>query len=256
MYIDTHAHLTYDSYDLKKVTDEYEINGVKKIINAGYDLDSSLWGERLANEYESIYFAVGVHPADSKQVDEKNIDIFKKLSTHKKCVAIGEIGLDYHYDNTDKIDQKRAFIRQIELANELQLPIIIHSRDDVEDMQEILKANRNLLLNGGVMHCYSHSKECMKTFLDLGLYISFAGPITFKNAKKEDVISYTPDDRILAETDCPYLTPEPFRGKQNEPKNVVYVTKKIAQVKNKSTEEMKKIIWKNAHTLFKKLNGD
>ena len=171
-----------------------------------------------------------------------------------KGVAVGEIGLDYHYEDTDEAAQKRAFCAQLELAEALCLPVIIHSRDAAADTLRILKDNRAKLRAGGVMHCFSGSPETAKEYLKLGLYISFAGPVTFKNARRlDEVAKIVPPERILAETDSPYLAPEPFRGTLNTPKNVVQVYEKLAQLRGEETEALALRIKQNAKTLFYKI---
>lgn len=255
MFIDTHVHLTdvYYSDKLDSIRSEYLNAGVKKVITVGYDMPSSVKAKELADMYSEVYFAVGIHPSDASYCNDKALNVLKELSSHPKCVAIGEIGLDYHYEGYDKQIQKKAFINQLELANKVNLPVIIHSRDACKDTVDILKENKNLLNNGFLMHCYAESKETASELLPLGAYFAFGGAITFKNAKKQEIISSIPINRLLAETDCPYLTPVPHRGEKNQPAFVTFVYEYIANVKGVSVQNLKAEFSKNSAKLFKKL---
>ena len=209
--------------------------------------------ERLAAA-PALYFAAGFHPSNLQDYQKGDEERLASLLQSPKGVAVGEIGLDYHYEDTDEAAQKRAFCAQLELAEALCLPVIIHSRDAAADTLRILKDNRAKLRAGGVMHCFSGSPETAKEYLKLGLYISFAGPVTFKNARRlDEVAKIVPPERILAETDSPYLAPEPFRGTLNTPKNVVQVYEKLAQLRGEETEALALRIKQNAKTLFYKL---
>ncbi|MBQ9314746.1 MAG: TatD family hydrolase [Clostridia bacterium] len=235
--IDSHAHLMDEMYqqDVEEVIKRCLENDIEFIVNIGYDKESSLEAVQFANQYDFMYAAVGLHP---DACNESNIDLafLKELAKNKKVVAIGEIGLDYHYDETNRDNQKDGFIKQIQLANELSLPVAIHSRDADMDTLKILKENK--IENGFVMHCFSSSVEIAKEILKLGGYISLAGTVTFKNARNpKEVADMVPLDKLLVETDSPYLTPEPFRGKRNEPWHVWETAKKIAEIKNISLEE-------------------
>lgn len=211
----------------------------------------------LANQYDFIYATSGISPNDIPQ-NEKELWIMleqiKKIAKkNKKVVAIGEIGLDYHWNQENKDLQKLAFVKQIQLANELELPIVIHTREAVMDTIEILKMNEVILK--GVFHCCPLNRELIKEALKLGFYISFAGPVTFKNSKNaDDIISMVPNDKILIETDSPYLSPEPLRGRRNDPRNVRFVAQKIADVKGLEWEEVAKITFQNAERIFKLLS--
>ena len=247
--IDSHAHLMDEQYenDVECVIQNALDNDVNTIINIGYSEETSKQAIELANKYDFIYAVVGVHP------DECNIPVdisfIRDLAQNKKVVAIGEIGLDYHYDDYNKELQKKYFIEQINLANELNLPVVIHSRDADMDMLEILKNNK--IKNNFVMHCFSSSVEVLKEVLKLGAYISIAGPVTFKNARSLiDVAKMVPDDKLMVETDCPYLCPEPNRGKRNEPANVRYTAEKIAELRGISTEEVARITSENAKRFY------
>lgn len=256
MYIDTHIHLTDNAFsaDREKVIDNFLKAGVGRAINVGYDLNSSIESKKIAESHKEIYFAAGLHPDDEKSADEITLAEIKELTKCEKCVAVGEIGLDYHYEGFDKEGQKRAFISQLALASEAKLPVIIHSRDAAGDMTDILKANKELLGCGGVMHCFSGSIESMKIYLDLGFYISFSGVVTFKNAVNvQEAVKYVPEDFYLAETDCPYMAPVPHRGERNEPQFVPLVYEKLAFLRGRSLESVQERIESNARKLFKRL---
>ena len=258
MIIDTHAHYDDGQFDTDRdeLLNSMHEGGIGLIVNAGSTLES--WGKirKLTDDYPFIYGAIGIHPDEVGTLTEDHISEMEQLLDLEKIVAVGEIGLDYHYDGTDEAAQKRAFCAQLELADSLGLPFIVHSRDAAADTLQILKDNRAKLSHGGVMHCFSGSPETAKEYLKLGLYISFAGPVTFKNARRlDEVAKIVPADRILAETDSPYLAPEPLRGTLNTPKNVVRVYEKLAALRGEPLEELAAQIHKNAHTLFKKLNA-
>ena len=255
MFIDTHCHLHDDKFvDVEKTVDEYLRDGVEIAINAACCALTAKKGKDLAERFPSVYFMSGCHPSDVKTFDDNEFETIESLCSHPKCVAVGEIGLDYYWAGFDKEQQKNAFIKQIELADEVKLPISIHSRDATADTLEILKSNKNKLTNGAVMHCFSGSVETARELLNLGLYISFAGPLTFKNARNLlDVAKYVPDDRCLTETDSPYLAPHPLRGTQNSPKNVSLITAFLAQLKGKELQSFSQQIMLNAKELFKKL---
>ncbi len=257
MYIDTHAHLNYENKygDERALMENIRDAGVDEVIAVGWDLASSRLAKAVATRYEGVYFAAGIHPSDTAKAAESDYDGVEALLSDEKAVAVGEIGLDYHYDGTDEAAQKAAFVRQMEIAHAHGLPFVIHSRDAAEDTLSLLKQNRGKLLYGAVMHCFSGSAETAKELLKLGLYISFAGPVTFKNAKKlTETAKIVPSDRILAETDCPYLAPEPYRGTLNTPANVALVTKKLAELRGESVEKTAADIKRNAHALFYKMN--
>ncbi len=255
MFIDTHCHLHDAKFEnVNEIIDNYLRDGVDYVIDMGCCACTSEIGKGLAGKYPSVYFAAGCHPSDSNGFDEIEFEKIKGLTTHDKCVAVGEIGLDYYWKPFDKDKQKECFVKQIELANECKLPISIHCRDATEDTLNILKANRSKLSNGAVMHCYSGSKETARELLNLGLYISFAGPLTFKNgARAIEVAEYVPSDCLLTETDSPFLAPEPLRGTRNEPKNVSLITAFLANIKGVNLEEFSKIIMANAKRIFNKI---
>lgn len=255
---DSHAHYDDEKFDQdrEEIIQKIYDSGVEKFISAGYSLESSKRAINLANKYEFIYTTVGISPNDVKQTIEETIEDIKKLEdiiTRKendKIVGIGEIGLDYYWNKENKEIQKQAFIMQIELANRLNLPITIHTREAVSDTLEILK--QHPVQQKGVFHCCPLNRELVKEALKLGFYISFAGPVTFKNSKNaQEIAEMVPNDRMLIETDSPYLAPEPVRGTRNDSRNVRYIAEKIANIKSLSTEEIAEITYQNTLKIFK-----
>ncbi len=252
---DTHAHYDDEAFD----EDRDELlavlpkNDVKFIINQGIDIKTSKFSIKLAEKYDYIYSAVGIQPQEVYK--EENLDEIKTLATHPKVVAIGEIGLEYHYDVAPHDLQIKYFENQINIANDLHLPIVVHNREAHLDTLTVLK--RTPAKYQGVIHCFSGSVETAKEFLNLGFYLGFDGPITFKNAKTAiEVLAYTPLDRILVETDAPYLTPVPFRGNRNNSMYIKYILEKISEVKNMSTDEIGDITTQNALKLFYKIDNN
>lgn len=253
MLIDSHAHLDDERFDKDRdiLIKSLKENGIDLIINVGADVSSSIKSVSLSQEYENIYAAVGVHPHSAKDMDESTIDILKSFAGREKVVAIGEIGLDYYYDNSPRDIQRQRFIEQLELAKEVDLPVIIHSRDAAGETFDILKSAQDGSLEG-VLHCYSGSVEMALEYIKLGFYISLAGPVSFKNAKMpKEVAKAVPLDRLLIETDSPYLTPEPYRGKRNEPIYVRYVAGTIAELREMSFEELATRTSENTKRLFR-----
>ena len=246
---DTHAHYDDESYneDRDEILAAMPQNNVKYIINQGVNISTSKIAVSLAEKYPHIYAAVGIHPEDVNKIED--INEIKKLTLNKKVVAIGEIGLDYHYDNTNRPLQLTYFKKQLELANDVNLPVVVHDRDAHKDILDTLKSIK--LNKFGVVHCFSGSVEMANELIKLGYYLGFDGPITFKNAKTAlDVLKYMPLDRILIETDAPYLTPVPFRGKRNNSMYLIHVINKIAEIKGITPEEIAEITMNNAKTLF------
>ena len=232
MLIDTHAHLTDVKYGgAREIIASMDADGLERIIAVGFNEFTSAYSVRIAEENEKIFAAVGVHPSDAAMAGQGYIGALGELCDSEKCVAIGEIGLDYHYEDTDKRAQHRVLIQQLELAREKKLPAIFHVRDAYGDFYEIIKKHRDCLTAGAVMHCFSGSKETALAYTEMGYYISFSGSITFKNSKAGEIIAALPLDKILIETDCPYLAPTPHRGEINYPKYVRYQAEKIAEVK-------------------------
>lgn len=251
MLIDVHAHLTDEKFfDIGGVIARAEESGVKKIICAAYDLSSSQKAVEIANKYANICACVGIHPENVDCFDETALSQLEKLAQSDKVVAIGEIGLDYHWVSDNKDLQKEVFAKQIQLANKLKKPIVVHSRDAMGDTIEILKYNR--VEKESLLHCFSGSVESAKILSDLNFSFSFGGVVTFKNAKTAvEVVEFLPIEKILLETDCPYMSPAPFRGTRNEPKNVVYVADKISKIKNMKFEDVVEATTKNAERMFK-----
>lgn len=246
---DTHAHYNDKAFneDRTKLLDSFTESGILGVINCGTDIEESKNSIALSKEYDFMYCAVGFHPEEISKATENYIDEIKKLASHKKCVAIGEIGLDYYWVKDNKEDQKRIFTEQVILANELNLPVIIHSRDAHNDTLEILKKYKPK----GVLHCFSGSVEVMKEVLKLGMYIGLGGAVTFKNARVPlEVAKELPLERLLLETDCPYMSPVPMRGKRNQSTYISFVAEKIAEVKNLTKEEVLATANNNAFKLF------
>lgn len=254
-FFDSHAHLDDDKFndDREEVINKIHKEDIDKFISAGYSLDGSKKAIALSNKYEFIYSTCGISPNDIPQTEDELWIMLEKIEKlvkeNKKVVAIGEIGLDYYWNKDNKELQKQAFIKQIEMANRFELPIVIHTRDAVMDTLEILKQNN--VKCKGVFHCCPLNRELVKEGLKLGFYISFAGPVTFKNSKNaNEIIEMVPLDRILIETDSPYLSPEPLRGRRNDPRNVKYIAQKISDVKGINLEEVAKVTYQNAEEIF------
>lgn len=251
---DSHAHLDDEKFDEDREEIINEIhNEIDKFVSAGYSLEGSEAAVKLAQKYDFIYATCGISPNDIPQTEQElwiMLDKIKNLvQQNSKVVAVGEIGLDYYWNKENKEIQKTAFIEQIKLANELNLPIVIHTREAVMDTIEILK--QNPVKNKGVFHCCPLNRELVKEALKLGFYISFAGPVTFKNSKNADeIIRLVPNDKMLIETDSPYLSPEPLRGKRNDPRNVKYIAEKLAKVKQLPIEEIAEITYNNTCKIF------
>ncbi len=256
-FFDNHAHLDDEKFN----GDREEI--IKKIhnedigfISAGYSLEGSTKAIELSKKHDFIYATCGISPNDIPQTEDELWKLLSKIEKlakqNSKVLAIGEIGLDYYWEKDEKMRelQRKAFVEQINIANKLDLPIVIHTRDAVMDTLEILK--KNLVKNKGIFHCCPLNRELVKEGLKIGFYISFAGPITFKNSKNaNELIEMVPNNRILIETDSPYLSPEPLRGRRNDPRNVKYIAEKIAKVKGLSVEEVGKITYQNAKDIYK-----
>lgn len=250
---DSHAHIDFPRYnkDRKKVIERARAEGVKYILNCGADLESSQRAVKLADEFEGIYAAVGIHPHEASLYSIEIAKKLQKLAENKMVVAFGEIGLDYHYDNSPRDEQRQAFRAQLRLAESLNLPVIIHSREAEEDTINILREEWDPE-NGGVVHCYSSSAEMAKDLLDLKFHIGFTGLITFKNLEwLRRIVSNTPIKRILVETDSPYMSPEPFRGRRNEPARVKEVARRVAECHNLTIEKTAEITTQNGLKLFK-----
>ena len=250
VFFDSHAHFDDDRFDgdRDELISSLPSLGIGYVANIGADIDSSRSSVALAGKYPHIYATVGVHPHDAEGMSEDTITELIRLSSNPKVVAIGEIGLDYYYDNSPRDIQKYWFARQMELAKELDLPVVIHSRDATEDTIKICKDHP---VKTGVIHCFSGSVETAKIYLDMGYYISFAGPVTFKNATTlTEVAKIVPDDRILIETDSPYLAPVPHRGERNWSYYVKDVAEKLAFLRGVSVERIAELTTGNAKALY------
>lgn len=246
---DSHAHYTDKAFndDRKELLDSLGESGICGVINCGADLESSQKSVALSKEYDYMYCACGVHPEEVDGLSEKYIDILRNMAKNEKCVAIGEIGLDYYWRQDNKELQKKVFEEQILLAKELDLPIIVHDREAHEDTLAILKKHKPK----GVLHCFSGSVETAKEILKIGMYIGLGGAVTFKNAKKPvEVAEMLPLDRLLLETDCPYMAPVPMRGKRNYSAYIQYVAEKIGEIKGIDPQTVLDITTGNTKTLF------
>ena len=254
-YIDVHCHLDGDCFkDISGVIERILRADVKKIIAAGYDLESSSLFRDYSERFSCVYFTAGLHPTELGGYCG-DISRIEELALHPKCVAIGETGLDYHYPDTDKPLQRRAFVQQLVLANKLGLPVQIHSRDCAEDMLDILREHRELIKNGALMHCYSHSPETAERLSELGLCFSFGGASTWKGSKKaKKTIAALPSERLLTETDSPYMPPASKCGAfPNTPESIPEILSNMAEIRGVDCESMARVVWENAHRLFKKL---
>lgn len=256
MLIDTHAHLTDRRYGTPDaIIADMKADGLEKIICVGYDMESSLGAFEIAEKNEAVYCAVGFHPSDVAKMKDGDFDALLNMSKGKKTVAIGEIGLDYHYPDTDKKAQAKGLETMFLLAEKSALPVIFHIRDADGDMLCAVEKNLDKFKKKGVVHCFSGSKETALRYVEMGFYISFTGSITFPNATKfPEIIRALPLDRILIETDCPYLTPQPFRGTLNYPKYVKCQAEKIASVLSLPFNEIERITRENSYRLFDKMS--
>ena len=252
MIFDTHSHYDDEAFDEDREALLYNMrtSGVERIVNVGADIVSSRTALALAERYDFMYCALGVHPSETGSLTEADMDWIREHANHKKVVAIGEFGLDYHWPEPDAATQKKWFYRQIELAKEVQLPIIIHSREAAAETMAVLTETKAYEC-GGVIHCYSYSPEMAKEYVKMGFYIGIGGVVTFKNAKKlKKTVEELSLGDIDLETDCPYLAPEPMRGKRNDSSLLVHVAEKIAQLKRVSVDEVIDVTTKNAQKLY------
>ncbi len=250
-FVDTHAHLDFeyeDGISPEKIVKEAEENLVTKIITISSDVKSIKRSFEIASSFENVYHSMGVHPHDSKDFDQ-NVENDIISLKGSKCVAIGETGLDYYYEHSPKEVQKKVFIKQINLASNLKLPLIIHIREADRDAYDILKTEIKDI--SAILHCYSGTKEQLKKYLDLGLFVSFTGIITFPKAiDVKESAAYAPQDRIMLETDSPFLAPVPFRGQKNYPKHIPTIAQKLAELRNESLEKIADYTSENVNTLF------
>jgi TatD DNase family protein len=252
--IDTHTHLDFPQFDddRERVIERAANAGVRAIVDVGTDLASSQAAVALAEAYSQVYAAVGVHPHDAKTLTEEMLEELRALASHPKVVAVGEIGLDFYRDLSPRDKQRRAFQQQLALAREIGKPVIIHDREAHTEVMDILRhwvegSHKSV----GVLHCFSGDLVMAQEAIELGFYISIAGPVTFKNARRlRELVRQLPLEKLLVETDCPYLTPQPHRGKRNEPAYVKLVAQEVARIKELSLEEVARITSDNAQALF------
>ena len=252
MLFDTHVHVNAEQFneDLEDVIERAKEAGVDNMVVVGFDRPTIIRAMELIEAYDFMYAAVGWHPVDAIDMTEEDLQWIEELSNHPKVVAIGEMGLDYHWDKSPKDVQMEVFRKQIRLAKKVGLPIIIHNREATADIVNILKEEEASRV-GGIMHCFSGSAETALECINMNFYISLGGPVTFKNAKKpKEVAAAVPLDRLLIETDCPYLAPHPYRGKRNEPSYVKLVAEQIAEIKQLTIEEVSQATTENAKKLF------
>lgn len=254
MYFESHAHYDDVRFDCDRETLLGELlpeAGVSYVINSGSSMESSKTGICLAEKYDYIYAAVGVHPHEAQSVTDADLATLEEYAKHPRVVAIGEIGLDYYYDHSPREIQVKRFLDQLAVAEKVKLPVIIHSRDAAQETFDILKNAGIGKTCGGVIHCFSGSPEMAAEYVKMGFYIGIGGVVTFKKAKNIcEVVAQTPLERLLIETDCPYLSPEPNRGCRNDSQNLAYIAAKIAQIKQISAEETAKITLENGLRLF------
>lgn len=252
MLFDTHVHLNAEQFeeDVEEAIQRAKEAGVSRMVVVGFDRPTITRAMELVEQHEALYAAVGWHPVDAIDMKDEDLAWIEELASHPKVVALGEMGLDYHWDKSPKDVQKDVFRRQIRLAKKVKLPIVIHNRDATQDIVDILKEEKAADV-GGIMHCFSGSAETALECVKMNFYISLGGPVTFKNAKKpKEVAQAVPLDNLLIETDCPYLAPHPYRGKRNEPAYVKLVAEEIAALKNISYEEVAEATMHNANRLF------
>ena len=250
---DTHAHYDDEDFD----ADRYELlesmkeHGVGTIVNIGASMRSCKTTLALAEKYPGVYGALGVHPSECGKMTEEDIQWIKANAANEKIVAIGEIGLDYYWDNVERDVQKKWFVRQLEIAKEIGLPVIIHSRDAAQDTLEIMKAEHKDT-TGGVIHCFSYGVEMAREYLNMDYFIGVGGVLTFKNGKKlKEVVEYAPMDKLVLETDCPYLAPVPYRGKRNSSLYLTHVVEEMAAIKRMSVEDVIRVTAENAKRLYR-----
>jgi len=252
MIIDTHAHYDDKAFDQdrQEVLADLKACGIHRVINSGSDREGCRRTIELMEQYPFVYGSLGIHPCDTTDLTEEDMAWLARQSAQEKCVAIGEIGLDYYWDEPERQLQKKWFARQLQLAQEVGLPVVIHSREAARDTVDLMRAE-HAERSGGVIHCYSYSRELADVFLDMGFYFGIGGVVTFKNGRKlKETVEYLPMDRILLETDSPYLSPVPNRGKRNDSRNLPYVAAQIAQIKGITEDEVERVTTENALRLY------
>lgn len=253
MIFETHAHYDDEAFDIdrEEMLQSLHGAGIEYVVNVGASIESCKQTLELTKKYSQVYGAIGVHPSDTGELDEEKFKWIREALKEPKIVAVGEIGLDYYWDTPERDIQKIWFERQMELSKEVVLPAIIHSRDAAADTLDMIKGC-DLKQVGGVIHCFSYGKEMAKPYLDMGFYLGIGGVVTFKNARIiKEVVEYAPIDQIVLETDSPYLSPEPYRGKRNSSLNLTYVAKKIAELKGMEYEQVIEITYNNARRMYK-----
>lgn len=258
MIVDTHCHLNDDIYnnDLEDIIDNLHKNNIHSAFVVGTNIETCQSALMLASKYDNLYAILGLYPEYCEEYSEEYENFLLEHAKHPKVVAIGEVGLDYHTEGFNSELQKQVLVSQIKLAHKLNLPLSIHTRESFQDILDIFNQNKQYLTNGGVIHCFGGSPEVAKQFINLGFKLGIGGVCTFKNARKLiDTIEQVDIEHLLLETDAPYLSPEPFRGKRNEPKNTNYILKKIAEIKNINVDKLEEQIYLNTKNTFKKFIG-
>lgn len=253
MIFETHGHYDDEQFDDDRdsLLKEFLENDIRYVMNIGASMETSKASVELAKCYEHVYAAVGTHPSEVSEMTEEYIEKYREMASYEKVKAIGEIGLDYHYEDTEKDLQQHWFRRQLELAAEVGLPVVIHSREAAKNTMDIMKEMHAEKI-GGVIHCFSYSKEIAEEYIKMGFYIGVGGVVTFSNSKKlKDVVAEIPLEKIVLETDSPYLSPVPFRGKRNTALNIPYVAKEIASIKGITEEEVYDTTLKNGVKLYR-----
>ena len=251
-YLDIHAHFAEEGYEFPRTWEEIRAAGVEAVVLAGDTLAHSLWHRDFAAAHAGAYFTAGVHPSEAADFSDDTLSALSALAEDEKCVAVGEIGLDYHYPEPPKEVQREAFVKQILLAERAGLPLVVHSRDCAADMLALLTEMHAHLGRGFLMHCYSHGAQMLPAFAALGAYFSFGGVACFRNAKNVwESVRACPAERILSETDSPYLSP--FRGEKNTPANIPVIVRQLAQLRGEREEELQEIIMENAKRIFAKM---
>lgn len=252
MIFDTHAHYDDDAYkeDLDDVLQKNKDAGIEKIVNVAASLRSCVTTTELTKKYPHIYGAIGIHPSDTGELVDEDIKLLEQYCDNEKIVAVGEIGLDYYWDEPEREIQKKWFDMQLDLARKVKLPVIIHSRDAAADTLDIMKAKKSEDI-GGVIHCFSYGTEMAREYLNMGFYLGIGGVVTFKNGRKlKEVVEYAPIESLVTETDSPYLAPVPYRGKRNTSANIPLVIEEIASIKSMNPDDVEDILWNNALRLY------
>jgi TatD DNase family protein len=252
MIFESHAHYNDEAFDNDRdeILSNMRSNGIEYILNIGADIDSTRKSIELSQKYPYVFAAVGVHPDEVGELNEEKLEWLKEQCTLDKVAAVGEIGLDYYWNKSESDIQKMWFEKQMEIARDAKLPVVIHSRDAAKDTLDLMKA-RNAEEIGGVIHCFSYGKDMAREYVEMGFFLGIGGVVTFKNAKKlKETVEYIPLDNLLLETDCPYLAPEPYRGKRNSSLYIPYIAREIAAIKGITEEEVVEVTNHNAKRLF------